>query len=128
VILEDNPNNGATQVVCSSSACRLARRPWGIVVNIKKTTRKTRKPLPDGETLDSIWERFENRCVFCSAPKSFLIAAGIGRHVHHVAPYAEEGHRGPLVPLCTNCHAIANGLQRMYWFVQRVVMKSPEGE
>lgn len=128
VILEDNPNNGATQVVCSSSACRLARRPWGQVINIKKSTKKVRKPLPDGETLDSIWEKFGDRCVLCSAPKSFLLTVGIGRQVHHVAPYAEEGHRGPLVPICTQCHAVANERQRLYWYFQRVVMKSLEND
>src|SRR5687767_13592946 len=58
VVLEDNPNNGATQVVCSNSTCKLARRPWGLVINIKKTARKTRPPLPHGEALDSIWEKF----------------------------------------------------------------------
>jgi hypothetical protein len=128
VVLEDNPNNGATQVVCSSAGCRLARRPWGIVVNIRKTTRKTRKPLPDAETLESTWEKYGNRCVVCSAPKSFLLKVGIGRQVHHVAPYAEEGHQGPLVPICTHCHAVANERQRLYWFFRRVVMKSQEND
>jgi ribosomal protein S14 len=126
VMLEDNPNNGATQVVCRSRVCRLARRPWGQVVNIKKTTRKTRPPLPDGETLDSIWEKFGNRCVLCSAPKSFLLKVGIGRQVHHVAPYAQEGHRGPLIPICTQCHIVANERQRLYWFFQRVVSKTAQ--
>jgi hypothetical protein len=124
VMLEDNPNNGATQVVCSSRVCRLARRPWGQVINIKKSTRKIRKPLPDGETLDSIWEKYGNRCVLCSAPKSFLLTVGIGRQVHHVAPWAQEGHRGPLIPICTQCHMVANERQRLYWFFQRVVLKT----
>ena len=126
VVLEDNPNNGATQVVCSNPTCRLARRPWGQVVNLKKNIRKTRQPLPDGKTLDSVWEEFGNRCVLCSAPKNFLIKVGIGRQVHHVQPYAEEGHRGPLVPICTHCHAVANERQRLHWFYRRVVMESGE--
>ena len=63
-----------------------------------------RSPLPHGETLNSIWAKFGDRCVLCSAPKSFLVAVGIGRQVHHVVPYAEEGHRGPLVPICSHCH------------------------
>jgi len=123
VTLEENPNNGATQVVCSASGCRLARRPWGLVVNIKKSTRKTRKPLPDGETLDTVWTRFGDRCVVCSAPKDFLLQVGIGRQVHHVVPYAEDGHRGPLVPICTHCHEVANERQRLHWFFRRVVMQ-----
>jgi hypothetical protein len=92
----------------------------------RETKRATRPPLPEGETLDSVRERYGNRCVMCSAPKTFLTTVGIGRQVHHVAPYAEEGHRGPLVPICTHCHELASARQRMYWFIQRVVLRPDE--
>jgi hypothetical protein len=46
--------------------------------------------LFEGETLDSIWAKYGDRCVMCSAPKAFLIALGIGRQVHHFAPYAKR--------------------------------------
>ena len=86
--------------------------------------RPARPPLPEGATLDSIWEKYGNRCVMCSAPKSALASLGIGRQVHHVAPYATEGHKGPLVPICTHCHPVVTERQRVYWFYQRVVMNS----
>jgi hypothetical protein len=57
-------------------------------------------------------------------PKAFLLKVGIGRQAHDVAPYAEEGHRGPVVPICTHCHPVANERQRPYWFFRRVVLKS----
>jgi len=102
-----------------------SKRPWGSVLYLKQNERKpaARPSLPDGETLDSIWEAFGNRCVLCSAPKSFLTALGVGRQVHHVIPYAEDGHRGPLIPVCTHCHEVANARQRVYWFLQRVLLK-----
>ena len=120
---QHNPNNNGLLVCCPH--CE-SKRPWGSLLYLKQNERKrqARPVLPDGETLDSIWEKFGDRCVLCSAPKSFLLTVGIGRQVHHVAPYAEEGHRGPLVPLCTQCHAVANERQRLCWFFQRVVMKS----
>lgn len=123
VALEDNPNNGATQVVCSSGICRLARRPWGQVVNIKKRARKTRKPLPNGETLDSIWAKWGDICFLCGAPKAGLALIGIGRQVHHVLPHAQNGHQGPLVPICTQCHPVVNERQRLYWFMVRLAGK-----
>jgi hypothetical protein len=89
--------------------------------------RKARPKLPTGQTLDSIWEKFGDRCVLCSAPKLFLDKIGIGRQVHHVAPYSEKGHRGPLVPICTHCHEVANARQRIYLFLWRVVFRSVEG-
>jgi hypothetical protein len=127
-VLEDNPNNGATQVVCSSRTCRLSRRPWGQVVNVKKTTRKTRKPLPNGETLDSIWEKWGDVCFVCGAPKDALARLGIGRQIHHVLPHATHGHEGPLMPICTHCHPLANERQRLYWFMTRLVGKADGGE
>jgi hypothetical protein len=60
----------------------------------------------------------------CGAPKHFLVVIGIGRQVHHVWPYAQEGHKGPVVPICTHCHTVANERQRMYWFIQRVALKA----
>ena len=122
VITELNPNNNGLLVRCPD--CR-SNRPWGSLLYLRQnaTKRAVRPPLPDGQTLDSIWEKFGDRCVFCSAPKPFLQKIGIGRQVHHVAPFAEEGHRGPIVPICTHCHEVANARQRIYWFLQRVVLK-----
>ena len=37
---------------------------------------------------------------------------GIGRQRHHVRPYAEYGHAGPLVPICSNCHELVTWLQK----------------
>jgi len=86
--------------------------------------RPKRPPLPEGATLDSIWEQYDNRCVMCGASKSALATLGIGRQVHHVIPYAAEGHKGPLIPICTHCHPVVTERQRIYWFYQRVVLKS----
>jgi hypothetical protein len=120
VTTEHNPNNNGLLVVCSSCG---SRRPWGSLLYLKQNEdrRPKRPPLPNGESLDSVWRRFGDRCVLCSAPKTFLNRLGIGRQVHHVAPYAENGHEGPLVPMCAHCHAVANQRQRVYWFFRRVV-------
>jgi hypothetical protein len=100
-----------------------SNRPWGSLLYLKQNPRKrTRSPLPNGKTLESIWQEYGDRCVVCSAPKSFLIKLGIGRQVHHVAPYALEGHRGPLIPICSPCHSVATERQRLYWFFQRVTL------
>ena len=117
-----NPNNNGLQVFCPhcQTGC-----PWGSLLYLKQTERRSaRPPLLAGETLDSIWERFGNRCVICSAPKTALASFGIGRQVHHVLPYAQYRHQGPLIPICTHCHPVVTDRQRIYWFLQRVVMKS----
>jgi ribosomal protein S14 len=120
-----NLNNNGLQVFCPN--CQ-SGRPWGSLLYLKQNEgkRQTRPPLPDGATLDSIWEKYDNRCVMCGAPKSALAALGIGRQVHHVVPYAAEGHRGPLVPICSHCHPVVTERQRVYWFYRRVVMKAAE--
>jgi ribosomal protein S14 len=125
VVTQLNPNNNGLLVCCPHCG---SKRPWGSLLYLKQNERRrpARTPLPDGETLDSIWEKFGNRCVVCSAPKSFLLKLGIGRQVHHVAPYAQEGHRGPLVPICAHCHSVATERQRVYWFYQRVVLKTDD--
>ncbi len=124
-VTEHNPNNNGLLVCCPSCG---SKRPWGSLLYLKQNERKrpARPPLPEGETLDSIWEKFGNRCVLCSAPKHALATFGIGRQVHHVAPYAQEGHRGPLVPICTHCHAVATERQRIYWFFHRRVLKDDD--
>lgn len=122
LIAQRNANNNGLLVYCPTCG---SKRPWGSLLYLKQNERgrPTRPPLPDGATLDSIWEQYGNRCVICSAPKSVLAMLGIGRQVHHVAPYAEEGHKGPLIPICTHCHPVVTDRQRIYWFVRRVVMK-----
>src|SRR5687768_2333630 len=84
-----NPNNNGLLVTCPHCG---SKRPWGTLLYLKQNPRKraSRPPLPDGKTLDSIWREYGDRCVLCSAPKHFLIKLGIGRQVHHVAPYALE--------------------------------------
>jgi hypothetical protein len=125
VATQHNPNNNGLLVYCPHCD---SKRPWGALLYLKQNAgrRPARPPLPNGETLDSIWEKFGNRCLFCSAPKSFLQKIGIGRQVHHVVPFAEEGHRGPKIPICSHCHELANARQRIYWFLARVVFKSAD--
>lgn len=120
-----NPNNNGLLVVCPSCG---SKRPWGSLLYLKQNERRrsSRPPLPDGETLDSIWAKFGDRCVICSAPRDFLERIGIGRQVHHVAPYMEAQHRGPLVPICAHCHTVANERQRIYWFMRRFVLADDE--
>src|SRR5687768_13832885 len=116
-VTELNPINNGLLVRCGRCG---SNRPWGLILYLKQSSRtRTRPALPSGETLDSIWAKFSDRCVVCSAPKAFLVRVGIGRQVHHVAPFAEEGHRGPLVPICTQCHSVATERQRLYWFFRR---------
>ena len=69
---QHNPNNNGLLVCCPH--CE-SKRPWGSLLYLKQNERKrqARPVLPDGETLDSIWEKFGNRCVLCSAPKSFPV-------------------------------------------------------
>jgi hypothetical protein len=124
---ELNPNNNGLLVRCPHCG---SNRPWGSLLYLKQNERKRpRRPaLPDGETLDSIWQKFGDCCTVCGAPKDALKVLGIGRQVHHVQPYALEGHKGPLVPICTLCHPVVNERQRLYWFIQRVVMKQEHDE
>jgi hypothetical protein len=125
LITQHNANNNGLLVYCPNCG---SKTPWGSLLYLKRSERKrpTRPPLPDGETLDSIWEKFGNRCLICSAPKSVLAVLGIGRQVHHVAPYAEEGHKGPLIPICTHCHPVVTDRQRIYWFIRRRVMNESD--
>lgn len=120
IATELNPNNNGLLVICEQCG---SKRPWGSLLYLKQNEakRKRRPPLPNGETIESIWARYGDRCVLCSAPKSFLIRVGIGRQVHHVLPFAEAEHRGPLIPICSHCHALATERQRLYWFFRRVV-------
>src|SRR4051794_37415757 len=96
---ELNPNNNGLLVRCPHCG---SNRPWGALLYLKQTDRKrpTRPPLPDGATLDSVWEQYGNRCIICGAPKDVLAKLGIGRQVHHVLPFAQAGHKGPIVPIC----------------------------
>jgi hypothetical protein len=125
VTTELNTNNGGLLVCCPHCG---SKRPWGTLLYLKQNEHKRpkRPPLPEGATLDSVWAAYDDHCVVCGAPKTALASLGIGRQVHHVIPYAAKGHKGPLVPICTHCHEVANGRQRMYWFLQRVVLKHSE--
>lgn len=115
---ERNYNNNALQVVCPCGS----RSPLATVTNLKQNTRRQRKDYPMGESPDEVWAKWGQRCFFCTMPRELLERMGIGRSVHHVNPYSEEQqHRGPTVPLCVSCHAIANERQRLYWFIQRTL-------
>jgi hypothetical protein len=118
---ELNPNNNGLLVRCPHCG---SNRPWGSLLYLKQNERRRarRPPLPDGVTLEGVWAQFGNRCTVCGAPKEFLQRLGIGLQVHHVAPYAQEGHRGPLVPICTHCHPTVTERQRLYWFFHRVIL------
>jgi predicted RNA-binding Zn-ribbon protein involved in translation (DUF1610 family) len=122
-----NPNNNGLLVRCPHCG---SKRPWGSLLFLRQSERKRlrRPPLPNGDTLDSIWERFGDRCVVCSTPKAVLTELRIGRQVHHVSPYAQEGHKGPIVPICTHCHSVVTDRQRLCWFYQRVVLGAQSGE
>jgi hypothetical protein len=115
-----NPNNNGLLVRCPHCG---SKRPWGSHLYLKQNggKRSSRPPLPDGETLGSVWAKFGDRCLVCSRTKALLIRLGVGRQVHHVAPYAEEGHRGPVVPICSQCHPMVTDRQRMCAFYQRVM-------
>ena len=123
LVTQHNPNNNGLLIHCPNCG---SKRPWGALLYLKQNEKqRVRRPsLPEGQTLDSIWERYGDRCVMCSAPKAALAELGIGRQIHHVAPYAQEGHKGPLVPICTHCHPVVNERQRIYWFIQNIVMQS----
>jgi hypothetical protein len=123
VVTELNPNNNGLLVVCANCG---SKRPWGSLLYLKQNSRTKRKPLPDGETLDSVWAKWGDICFVCGAPKYVLAMLGIGRQVHHVLPYAKHGHQGPRVPVCTLCHPAVTERQRLYWFMTRLVAKRAE--
>lgn len=110
VVLERSLNNNGVQVVCP--ACG-SRSPWGATLFLKQSDRKRRPPLPGGKTLDDVWTDYGDRCVSCGQSRDTLLHLGIGRHAHHVLPYARHGHDGPVVPLCALCHQMVNALQRV---------------
>ena len=63
-----NPNNNGLLVHCPYCG---SKRPWGSLLYLKQREgkRAPRPPLPHGETLNSIWAKFGDRCVLCSAPE-----------------------------------------------------------
>ncbi len=65
------------------------------------------------ERLADTWARGGERCWHCGAPRDWLEAHGVGRHQHHAHPYVEEGHVGPLIPLCATCHEHASAQYRL---------------
>lgn len=108
--------NNSIRVDCSSCGKQHA---LGWIHWLKQSTKKTRKEYPFGESLEEVWERFENVCVVCGAPKAFLDRLGIPRHRHHILEYGGErghGHEGPLVPMCGPCHTNTTERQKQFWF------------
>lgn len=111
VVRERNPNNNAEQVICSKCGARVPWREHG-VLNLKQNGKKSRTDYPMGEEIDAVWERFDDRCIICGITTAECQERKIGRQRQHVAEYAKEGHKGPIVPICTECHPIATALQR----------------
>ncbi len=111
VVRQHNPNNNAQQVVCSKCNARIPWRAHG-VLNLKQTSKKSRTDYPMGEDIDAVWERFDDRCLVCGITTAECLERKIGRQRQHVAEYAKEGHKGPIVPICAECHPIATALQR----------------
>ena len=110
-----NPNNNGLLVVCPHCG---GKRPLGASHYLKQNTSKKRRP-PAPHALNEVWELFGNVCAMCGAPRSALEVLGIGRQAHHVMPYAQHGHRGPLIPLCSHCHDTATARQRVFWWWHR---------
>lgn len=104
---ELNEHNQA-RVVCPHCGSKTA---WGSF-NLKQNGRTNRTPYPFDEGLDEVWARFDNRCVLCSRTKDELAEQRVGRQRQHVAPYAQNGHQGPIVPICARCHTIGTVLQK----------------
>lgn len=102
--------NNARQVVCQCGC----RDPLGRIIYLKQTKRQTRREYP--ETLDEVWAKYGDVCIVCSSPKSFIDAIGQRRERHHVMPYANHEHAGPLVPMCGWCHTNATERQRLMGF------------
>lgn len=107
---EHVPNNNGILVVCA--ACG-SRSPLGSAVFLRQTaTVKRREPLPKGSSIDEVWSTWGGCCIVCGLAVERLRELGVGQQRHHVKPYAEHGHSGTLLPICTSCHEIVNWLQR----------------
>ena len=50
----------------------------------------------------------------CGANAEDLEAAGIGMHVHHTRPFAQNGDRVEKISLCALCHEVATAHQRYH--------------
>jgi hypothetical protein len=112
VSIERNPNNNALQVVCGKCGARVPWRDHG-VVNLKQNGKRRRADYPMGEELDEVWARYDDACIVCGATTDELKAWGVGRQRQHVAEYRTDMHRGPILPICTDCHPFATQLQKM---------------
>lgn len=105
--------NGGLRVDCTDCGKQHA---LGRVLFLKQTTKKTRKEYGPDDSLDDVWERFDNVCVVCGAPKWFLDREGIKRDRHHILEYVVHQHAGQLVPMCGPCHTNTTERQKLFWF------------
>jgi hypothetical protein len=103
-------NNNGLQIVCPNCG---STGPWGGGQFVSQENRKRRQPYPRCMSLDKVWSEYGDRCVSCGATKASLARLGIGLNRHHVSPYSQNGHRGRLVPVCTDCHQFINLLQKI---------------
>lgn len=108
-MVRERTEHGNEQVVCPHCGCKA---PWIKLLYLKQTHTTRRKPYPLDASLDEVWARFDDRCVVCSRTKDELAVLRVGRERQHVVPYADAQHRGPIVPICGRCHAIATVLQK----------------
>lgn len=108
---QHNIENNSLQVICATPGCE-CRTPLGGVINLKQSNRKKRPPIPGDPSLDEVWSEWGGHCIVCGLPGATLNALRIGRNRHHILPYAEHGHAGPVLPICVSCHEFVNALQR----------------
>jgi hypothetical protein len=103
-------NNGGLQIVCSNCD---SGSPWGGGYFIKQQNGNRRQAYPKSASVEKVWMKCKGHCIGCNKSREWLQARGIGLQRHHVPPYETDGHSGAILPVCTNCHQILTGLQKM---------------
>jgi hypothetical protein len=53
-------------------------------------------------------------CYVCGLTFEELERLGIGLHVHHTRPFTDHGETYKKIPVCVECHEIANLMQRIH--------------
>lgn len=107
-------DNGGIRIDCPCGK----RHALGRVLFLKQNNKSRRKDYPEGESLNEVWERFENVCFCCGRSAKECAEQHVGRHRHHVCEYAKVGHQGPIVPICGLCHPVVTALQKTRALVQ----------
>lgn len=107
------------QVYCSNSFCRQRGTPWGLVIFVKASDRKSRAGYPFGKDVASVWEDYGNTCIICGITRDECVQLGVPLERQHTMEYAKFGHEGPILPICGHCHPIATQLQKLRAFIRR---------